>query len=76
MSVFSLMHQLTDGSTPPFNVVSAALDNEALRKRLMQEMGRRGGNLGGKARAATLSPKQRHDMAKNAAAMRWRTTER
>jgi hypothetical protein len=34
-------------------------------------LGRRGGLVGGKARAAKLSPEQRSDIAKKAAAARW-----
>lgn len=35
------------------------------------ELGRRGGLVGGKARAAKLSPEQRSEIAKKAAAARW-----
>lgn len=35
------------------------------------ELGRRGGLKGGKARAAKLSPEQRSEIAKKAAAARW-----
>lgn len=35
------------------------------------ELGRRGGNVGGKARAAKLSAEQRSEIAKRAAAARW-----
>jgi hypothetical protein len=35
-------------------------------------LGRRGGLVGGKARAAKLSPEQRSEIAKKAAAARWR----
>jgi hypothetical protein len=35
------------------------------------ELGRRGGLIGGKARAAKLSPEQRSEIAKKAAAARW-----
>lgn len=34
-------------------------------------LGRLGGRKGGKARAAKLTPKQRHEIAKKAAAARW-----
>ena len=37
-------------------------------------LGRRGGLKGGKARAASMTPKQRADIAKKAAAARWRKT--
>ena len=36
------------------------------------ELGRRGGLIGGKARAAKLSPEQRSAIARKAAAARWR----
>jgi len=37
-------------------------------------LGRLGGLKGGKARAASLSPKERRDIAKKAAAARWKKT--
>ncbi len=37
-------------------------------------LGRRGGLKGGKARAASLTPKQRANIAKKAAEARWRKT--
>ena len=36
------------------------------------ELGRRGGLKGGKARAAKLSPEERSEIARKAAAARWR----
>ncbi len=38
------------------------------------ELGRRGGLKGGNARAARLTPEQRADIARNAAAKRWGKT--
>lgn len=38
------------------------------------ELGRKGGLKGGKARAAKMTPKQRHASAKKAAKARWGTT--
>lgn len=35
-------------------------------------LGRRGGLVGGKARAESLSPKERSDIARKAAAARWK----
>jgi hypothetical protein len=35
------------------------------------ELGRRGGLIGGKARAASLTPEQRRDSARKAALARW-----
>ena len=37
-------------------------------------LGRRGGLKGGKARAAKLSPEERREIARKAAAARWRTS--
>ena len=38
-------------------------------------LGRRGGLKGGKARAASLTPEQRSEIARKAAATRWARTE-
>lgn len=38
------------------------------------ESGRRGGKIGGVARAAKLTPEQRSESARNAALARWRKT--
>lgn len=40
------------------------------------EMGRKGGLKGGKARAASLTPKERRDIAKKAAQTRWENEEK
>ncbi len=40
------------------------------------ELGRLGGKVGGKARAASLTPEQRSDFAKKAAAKRWNKNNR
>jgi hypothetical protein len=72
VAAYSIVSQVTaEGTRPPFTDVSAALDNAALRKQLMQEMGRLGGLKGGKARAAALSKTQRNEIAKKAARARW-----
>jgi hypothetical protein len=44
---------------------------EDTRDPLAVELGRRGGLKGGKARAAKLTPEQRSEIARNAAAKRW-----
>ena len=41
------------------------------KKKATQESGRRGGLKGGTARAATLTPEQRSEIAKRAANKRW-----
>lgn len=52
--------------------VSAALDDENLRKQVMREMGSRGGKKGGAARAASMTPEKRAEVAQKAAAARWK----
>jgi hypothetical protein len=71
---FDVVAQLTGGKpkAPKASDVSKALDNDDLRKQVMQEMGRRGGHKGGKARAEKLSPAERKAIATNAAKKRWR----
>ena len=44
------------------------------KKKAAQDSGRRGGLKGGDARAATLTPEQRSEIAKKAAAKRWAKT--
>jgi hypothetical protein len=44
---------------------------EDTRDPLAVELGRRGGLKGGKARAAKLTPEQRSEIARKAAASRW-----
>jgi hypothetical protein len=45
-------------------------EQEALRRHL-SKLGKKGGPIGGKARMAMLTPKQRKELAKRAAAARW-----
>lgn len=49
-----------------------ATDPDAGKNPAAVELGRRGGLKGGKARAKKLSPKQRSEIAKKAAATRWK----
>jgi hypothetical protein len=70
LAAFSIVQRVTDGTRPPFTDVSSALDNAALRKQLMQEMGRLGGLKGGEARAAKPSKAARKSNARKAAAAR------
>lgn len=48
---------------------------EDTRDPLAVELGRRGGLKGGKARAAKLTPEQRSEIARKAAAKRWGRNE-
>jgi hypothetical protein len=73
VTAFNTLNQfLAKNDTPSAGPkLSASLDNAELRRQLMQEMGRRGGKKGGKARAANLSKKERSEIARNAAKARW-----
>ena len=46
--------------------------NESVKDPAAVSLGRRGGIKGGKARAATISPKKRSAIARKAARSRWR----
>jgi general stress protein YciG len=61
-TAFSIVQQATG------EVVPAPIDE---KKKAAQESGRRGGLKGGTARAAALTPEQRSEIAKQAAAKRW-----
>lgn len=51
--------------------IKAALDDKELRKALMREMGSRGGSVGGRKRAESLSSERRSEIAREAAQKRW-----
>ena len=59
---YSIVQQAT-GDTAPEPI------NE--KKKAAQESGRRGGLIGGAVRASKLTPEQRSEIAKKAAAKRW-----
>jgi hypothetical protein len=44
--------------------------------RVMAELGRRGGRIGGKSRAASMTPERRREIALKAARSRWDATQR
>ena len=62
MTAFDIVQQATG------EVVPEPIDD---KEKAAQESGRRGGLKGGTARAATLTPEQRSEIAKMAAAKRW-----
>jgi hypothetical protein len=61
-SAFSIVQQTTGETIPE------PIDE---KKKAAQESGRRGGLIGGAVRASRLTPKQRSEIAKKAAAKRW-----
>ena len=72
--VNQLAKAITDeatGQTPP----AAGKPADAQKNAAAVELGRRGGKVGGKARAAKLTPEQRSGIAKKAAAKRWGHSE-
>jgi hypothetical protein len=50
----------------------AQAEPERVKDPAAVELGRRGGLIGGKARAAKLTPEQRSEIARKAAQKRWR----
>jgi hypothetical protein len=52
-------------------IVAQATDEDDQGDDPYVELGRRGGQRGGKARAEKLTPEQRSEIAKKAAAARW-----
>ena len=70
-TAFRIVQELTSENPVAKEDLSAALDNDGARKEIMREMGKRGGQKGGKARADSLSADERSSIAKRAAAKRW-----
>lgn len=67
--VNALAKQIVDeatGAAPPY-------DPDAGKDPAAVALGRKGGLKGGKARAASMTPKQRSEAARKAAEARWRT---
>ena len=60
-------HQLVHESIEP----DGELPSKAEISRVMAEMGRKGGKIGGKRRLVTLSPEKRSEIASRAARTRW-----
>jgi hypothetical protein len=52
-------------------VTLSVVGNPALLSRVMAEMGRRGGLIGGKRRLVTMTPEHRRQVAAGAARARW-----
>ena len=63
-TAFSIVQQATDDAPPE------PIDE---KKKAAQDSGRRGGLLGGTARARALDSQQRSEIAKKAALKRWST---
>lgn len=63
-----LAHELVRESTEEPNQPSVSNSDIS---RVMREMGRRGGKIGGKRRLETMTPEQRSQAAYRAARVRW-----
>lgn len=70
-AAFRIVQELTSEKPKANADISAALDNDSVRKQVMREMGSRGGKKGGLARAAKLSTEERVSIARAAASKRW-----
>ena len=73
----------TEPATPDPNESAFAVLQEVIRQTegtgkdpIAVAMGRQGGLKGGRARAAKLTPARRREIAKKAAAARWKTQNR
>lgn len=64
----------TDPNVAAFQIVQEIIEKAEAQGKdpLAVALGRRGGLLGGRARADKLTPEQRRDSAKKAAAARWK----
>lgn len=72
-TAFRIVQELTSEKPAADATLSSALDDAGVRKEIMREMGRRGGQKGGKARADKLSSDERTIIAVRAARARWKT---
>jgi hypothetical protein len=65
-AAFQMVQRLTEGDQlPPAKITTSEIS------RVMAAMGRRGGQIGGKRRMATMTPEKRKEVAQNAAKARW-----
>jgi hypothetical protein len=67
-TAFSVVQQATEGITPPLQPAPA-------KNPAAVALGRLGGLKGGKARAASLTPSKRKEIARKAAKKRWQKNQ-
>lgn len=70
MTAFRIFREAT-GETPPLPVPEAAPEPPRVKNAAAVALGRLGGKKGGVSRMASMTPEQRRDLAKKAAAKRW-----
>jgi len=56
----------SDPNVTAHNVLAEIMRRDELRSEIMREMGRKGGQIGGKARAERLTPERRKEIAQKA----------
>lgn len=78
--VNQLAHHLVQLSTaepqPQEAIIAPLLPNTSDISRVMAEMGRRGGQIGGKRRLETMTKSERRKAAAKAARARWKKTKK
>jgi hypothetical protein len=78
--VNQLAHHLVQLSTaeaePQEAIIAPLVPNIADISRVMAEMGRRGGQIGGKRRLETMTKAERRKVATKAAKARWKKTKK
>jgi N6-adenosine-specific RNA methylase IME4 len=67
--------RITEGDIPIWDELVAPTRDDGGKDPIASEFGRRGGLKGGRARAEKLSPEERTDIARRAAAARWGVRE-
>jgi hypothetical protein len=63
--------RIAETSIRESEVSLAVISNPSILSRVMAEMGRRGGRIGGKRRLETLTDERRREIASQAAKARW-----
>lgn len=78
--VNQLAHHLVQLSTaepqPQEPIITSLAPNTSEISRVMAEMGRRGGQIGGKRRLETMTKAERRKVAAKAARARWKKTKK
>lgn len=72
--VNQLAHHLVEMTTESVEASIAPPPSDDEIRRVMSELGRRGGKIGGRARADSMTPARRKEIAQKAARSRWGAT--
>jgi hypothetical protein len=71
LDVVENARRVVETSIRESEVSLAVISNPSILSRVMAEMGRRGGRIGGKRRLETLTDERRREIASQAAKARW-----